>query len=126
MNKDITIQPDSQVWITYIVTSYDFNDSTEEFFKVSDTTITELFNLKDTVDSYGGFYREGYYCFLYEDQTEGVEIIELDTVRVNEIKQSMTIDVKSEELQYSNPCYTGGIMLGLVLVGFLLVKKLLK
>ena len=126
MNKDITIQPDSQVWITYIVTSYDFNDSTEEFFKVSDTTITELFNLKDTVDSEGDFYRDGYYCFLYEDQTEGVEIIELDTVRVNEIKQSMTIDVKSEELQYSNPCYTGGIMLGLVLVGFLLVKKLLK
>ena len=61
-----------------------------------------------------------------EDQSGGCVIIELDTVRVNEIKQSMTIDVKSEELQYSNPCYTGGIMLGLVLVGFLLVKKLLK
>tara|TARA_B110000285_G_C14536840_1_gene343239 strand:- start:38 stop:418 length:381 start_codon:yes stop_codon:yes gene_type:complete len=126
MNKDITIQLDSQVWITFIVSSYDYDDSVDEFFIVSDTTITELFNLKDTVDSEGDFYRDGYYCFFHEDQTTGIEIIELDTVKVNEIKQSMTIDVKSEELQYSNPCYTGGIMLGLVLVGFLLVKKLLK
>ena len=88
-------QDDTRVWITYIVTSYDFNDSTEEFFKVSDTTITELFNLKDTVDSEGDFYRDGYYCFLYEDQTEGVEIIELDTVKVNEI-MSLLNNIKSK------------------------------
>ena len=88
-------QDDTRVWITFIATSYDFNDSTEEFFKVSDTTITELFNLKDTVDSEGDFYRDGYYCFLYEDQTEGVEIIELDTVKVNEI-MSLLNNIKSK------------------------------
>ena len=88
-------QDDTRVWITYIVTHYDFNDSTEEFFEVSNTTITELFNLKDTVDSEGDFYRDGYYCFLYEDQTEGVEIIELDTVKVNEI-MSLLNKIKSK------------------------------
>ena len=88
-------QDDTRVWITFIATSYDFNDSTEEFFKVSDTTITELFNLKDTVDSYGEFYRDGYYCFFYEDQTEGVDIIELDTVKVNEI-MSLLNNIKSK------------------------------
>ena len=114
MNKDITIQSDTHVWLTVEYTNLKHNSITEEFDLISVSIETRLWNIEDT------------FKIETEDQSGGGVIIELDTAKVNEIKQSMTIDAKSEELQYSNPCYTEGIMLGLILLGFLLVKKLLK
>ena len=71
-------QKDStQVWLTVEYTDLEWNEITEDFDVTSISTSTRLYNIEDTFN------------IEIEDQSGGGIIIELDTVRVNEIKQSM-------------------------------------